>query len=240
MRTKKVSVLWLGLTLSLILLASLSATAQEKLLLHYPFNEGQGFDVMDVSGNENHGTVINIDESAWIKGKEFRFGGCLELDGLNDHVKSIVPFSQALDGDFTASIWFTAASGTRFRLFTFSRGGEKMINVRSTDDIIRLDDSGGVAEEPRGTIIIADRQWHHVALVRSGSELILFLDGNQHLTAPLDRVELLDNITIAARAQSDGSLDDYLPGKLDEVSIYAEALDIDQIRFIMEHPSLPG
>ncbi len=68
MRRKQKSVLWLSLTLSLILLASISVTAQEALLLHYPFNEGQGFDVLDVSGNENHGMMINMEDSAWVMG----------------------------------------------------------------------------------------------------------------------------------------------------------------------------
>jgi hypothetical protein len=53
MRREQKSVLCLSLTLSLILLWSISVTAQEALLLRYPFNEGVGDRVQDVSGNEH-------------------------------------------------------------------------------------------------------------------------------------------------------------------------------------------
>ena len=234
MRRKQKSVLWLSLTLSLILLASMSVTAQEALLLRYPFNEGVGDRVRDVSGNENNAIMHNMDDSSWVDSKEPRFGKALDLDGIDDYLTTDGFFSEPLDGDFTLSMWFTGTPGRRARLFQFRSGDAQMVNVRIIDDILSIDDHGGVQAEDSGNVIVTDQQWHHFAIVRSGKALIAYLDGEQHMETSLQDVVAMDNVSIGVRDR-DGTQDDYLPGKVDEFSIYAEALDIDKIRFLMEH-----
>ncbi|GAG46474.1 unnamed protein product, partial [marine sediment metagenome] len=109
-----------------------------------------------------------------------------------------------------------------------------MLNVRIIDDILSIDDHGGVQAEDSGNVTVTDQQWHHFAIVRSGLSLIAYLDGEQHMETSLQEVLAMDNVSIGVRDR-DGTQDDYLPGKVDEFSIYAEALDIDKIRFLMEH-----
>jgi hypothetical protein len=133
-------------------------------------------------------------------------------------------------------MWFTAAPGRRARLFTLSSANEKMINIRIVNDIIRIDDSGGVSSEVSGDINITDQQWHHIAAVRNGQSLTVYLDGEQHLEASLSSILTMDNVSIAVRSQSDGSRDDFLLGNLDEFRIYTEAFDADRIETLM----LPG
>jgi hypothetical protein len=238
MRRKQKYVLWLSLTLSLILLASICVTAQEALLLRYPFDEGVGDRVRDVSGNENHAMMNNMDDSAWIAGKEPRFGKALDLDGIDDYLTTDGFFSEPLDGDFTLSMWFTGTPGRRARLFQLRNGDAQMINVRIIDDILSIDDHGGVQAEDSGNVTVTDQQWHHFAIVRGGKALIAYLDGEQHMETSLQDVVVMDNVSIGVRDR-DGTQDDYLPGKVDEFSIYAEALDIDEIRFLMEHLVFP-
>lgn len=210
MRRTQKSVLWLSLSLSLILLASISATAQEALLLHYSFNEGVGDRVRDVSGNENNAIMHNMDDTSWVDGKEGRFGACLVLDGIDDYLTTDSFFSEPLDGDFTLSMWFTGTPGRRARLFQLRTGDEQMLNVRIIDDILSIDDHGGVQTEDSGNVIVADQQWHHFAIVRSGLSLIAYLDGEQHLETSLEEVLAMDNVSIGVRDR-DGEQDDYLP-----------------------------
>ena len=40
------------------------------LVAYYPMNEGSGTVVGDASGNENNGTMLNMDETAWVDGFE--------------------------------------------------------------------------------------------------------------------------------------------------------------------------
>jgi hypothetical protein len=204
--------------------------------VYYAFNEGAGDTVRDISGNGNNAKMHNMNDSAWVASKEERFGTCLALDGSDDYVKSEGTFSQPLDGDFTLSMWFTAASGRRARLFTLSSANEKMINIRIVNNIIRIDDSGGVSSEVSGDVNVTDQQWHHIAVVRNGQSLIVYLDGEQHLEASLGSVITMDNVSICVRSQSDGSKDDFLLGNLDEFRIYTEAFDADKIETLM----LPG
>ena len=235
MRRKQKSVLWLSLTLSLIPLASISVTAQEALLLRYPFNEGVGDRVRDVSGNENNAIMHNMDDTSWVDGKEPRFVTCLALDGIDDYLTTDGFFSEPLDGDFTLSMWFTGTPGRRARLFQLRSGDLQMINVRILDnDTLEIDDHGGVQTGVSGNVTVTDQQWHHFAIVRSGMSLIAYLDGEQHMETSLQDVVAMDNVSIGVRDRT-GTQDDYLPGKVDEFSIYAEALDIDKIRFLMEH-----
>ncbi len=231
MRRKQKSVLWLSLSLSLILLASISATAQEALLLHYSFNEGVGDRVRDVSGNENNAIMHNMDDTSWVDGKEGRFGACLVLDGIDDYLTTDGFFSEPLDGDFTLSMWFTGTPGRRARLFQLRTGDEQMLNVRIIDDILSIDDHGGVQTEDSGDVIVADQQWHHFAIVRSGLSLIAYLDGEQHLETSLEEVLAMDNVSIGVRDR-DGEQDDYLPGKVDEFKLYTIAFDAEDIETI--------
>jgi hypothetical protein len=223
----------MSFTLFSILCIMLSASARANLLVYYAFNEGAGDTVRDISGNGNNAIMYNMNDSAWAASKEDRFGTCLALDGSDDYVKSEGTFRQPLDGDFTLSMWFTAAPGRRARLFTLSSANEKMINIRIVNDIIRIDDSGGVSSEVSGDINITDQQWHHIAAVRNGQSLTVYLDGEQHLEASLGSVLTMDNVSIGVRSQSDGSRDDFLLGNLDEFRIYTEAFDVDRIETLM-------
>ena len=232
MRRKQKSVLWLSLSLSLILLASISATAQEALLLHYSFNEGVGDRVRDVSGNENNAIMHNMDDTSWVDGKEGRFGACLVLDGIDDYLTTDGFFSEPLDGDFTLSMWFTGTPGRRARLFQLRSGDAQMVNVRIIDDILSIDDHGGVQAEVSGDVIVTDQQWHHFAIVRSGLSLIAYLDGEQHMETSLEEVLAMDNVSIGVRDR-DGEQDDYLPGKVDEFKLYTIAFDAEDIETIM-------
>ena len=222
----------MSLSLSLILLASISATAQEALVLHYSFNEGVGDRVRDVSGNENNAIMHNMDDTSWVDGKEGSFGACLVLDGIDDYLTTDGFFSELLDGDFTLSMWFTGTPGRRARLFQFRAGDEQMLNVRIIDDILSIDDHGGVQAEDSGDVIVADQQWHHFAIVRSGLSLIAYLDGEQHLETSLEEVLAMDNVSIGVRDR-DGEQDDYLPGKVDEFKLYTIAFDAEDIETIM-------
>lgn len=233
MNKKQTSKLWMALAFSSVVYMAFSMTAHASLLVHYAFNEGAGDTVRDISDNGNNAKMHNMNDSAWVASKEERFGTCLALDGSNDYVKSEGTFSQPLDGDFTLSMWFTAASGRRARLFTLSRANERMINIRVVNDILRIDDTGGVGSEVSGEVKITGQQWHHMAAVRNGQLLTVYLDGAQHLDAPLASVQTMDNVSIGVRSQTDGSKDDFLLGKLDEFRIYTEAFDADRIETLM-------
>ncbi|MHC4330839.1 MAG: LamG domain-containing protein [Planctomycetota bacterium] len=233
MRRKQLSGFRISVILFTVVCPSLSASARANLLVYYAFNEGAGDTVRDMSGNGNDAKMHNMNDSAWVVSKEERFGTCLALDGSDDYVKSEGTFSQPLDGDFTLSMWFTATPGRRARLFTLSSANEKMINIRIVNDIIRIDDSGGVSSEVSGDVNVTDRQWHHIAAVRDGQSLTVYLDGEQHLEASLGSVLTMDNVSIAVRSQSDGSRDDFLLGNLDEFRIYTEAFDADRIETLM-------
>ena len=56
------------------------------------FDEGQGDNIKDASGNGNHATIADGDPK-WVKGK---FGMAMEFDGEVDYLVRIVPVSPAV------------------------------------------------------------------------------------------------------------------------------------------------
>ena len=207
-------------------------TARANLLVYYAFDEGSGVDVRDISGNGNNAIMHNMDDTSWVDGKEQMFGTCLALDGIDDYLTTDGFFSEPLDGDFTLSMWFTGTPGRRARLFQLRAGDTQMVNVRIIDDILSIDDHGGVQVEDSGDVIVTDQQWYHFAIVRSGLSLIAYLDGEQHMDTSLQEVLAMDNVSIGVRDR-DGEQDDYLPGKVDDFRIYTVALSADEIGTIM-------
>ena len=95
---------------SLLILPSLTEaqkyTKDERLILYFPFDEGEGDTAFDLSMYENHG---ELDFPEWVDGKH---GGGLEFNGQSDVV--IVPtkdsdelnFIAPFDNSGTVEAWF--------------------------------------------------------------------------------------------------------------------------------------
>ncbi len=234
MGTKQASTAWKGLVPFMMVLCVQALVAHETLLLHYPFDEGVGVDVLDVSGNENHAMTNNMDDGDWVAGKEAKFGTALDFDGSNDFVKSTTFFSQPLDGDFSASVWFKVGPGQNARVIGFNEGQTVQINLRIQNRIgIK---GGGVVGDGTtwGPVAIDDNQWHHFVVVRDGmrERMILYLDGEFQADVALSAVVTLDNVTLGALSNSNTDQSRHLKGALDEFSIYTVALTLEEIRYL--------
>lgn len=64
------------------------------------FNEGSGLTVFDLSGNRNDGTLINMDQSNWVVGRD---GWALDFDGTDD-VIDVSSFASSINGATSVTI----------------------------------------------------------------------------------------------------------------------------------------
>jgi len=72
------------------------------LVGYWAFDEESGTVAADGSGNENHGTLTNMEDADWVDGV---VGNCLEFNGVDEYV-SCPSGSCSLDGaDFSISAW---------------------------------------------------------------------------------------------------------------------------------------
>ena len=76
--------------------------AQDGLLLHYTFDEGEGDIATDASGNGNDG---KIHQATYVPSPR---GHALHFDGVDDHVVAPGRESLSVSGDMTIEVWLRA------------------------------------------------------------------------------------------------------------------------------------
>jgi sialidase-1 len=181
----------------------------------------------DVSGNGLHAFLHG--GAATITG---RFGGAVNLDGGNDHVR--LPFAERLavsSGDFTWTGWFRygASSATQAFIWAYHQGevysqlwlrgepgnGRLRAWAQSGEQKLTVTTSGAYA----------DQRWHHIALRRAGDTLAIFVDGRlagSGTSAGLGSVSPKRPFQIHLGQRLDGQ--QRLRGALDDIRLYGRAL----------------
>jgi len=200
----------------------------------------------DVSGNANNGTMKG--NPKWSEGK---FGQALDCDGVDDYVDfgdndnldvgtdnfSIVAWVRV--AEYIPAGWRDTVVG---KMVTAAPRHGYAIGVRGALD------TGGNAEKPIlmmglgsdsgvncwGTDPINDDAWHHVAMVVDRSEAIMFYRDGQpesetDIAATSDENE--DNTGIFGIGNGGGG--NFLQGLIDEVAIFKDLLEPDDVNRIM-------
>ena len=194
------------------------------------------------SAGANHGTPNG--NPTYVAGK---FGQAICLDG-NDCVG--FGNSSSLDfgtGDWTVSAWIKTtqsgiedvnkgtvfangadqAGGIRYTL-TVNEMQSGMITLTTDDDLSKIQATSGTA--------VNDGAWHHVLGMRCGNQLRVYVDGILSGTETLPTEYSLSgasqqNAFVGAITDNrDSSLFKYFVGQIDEVSVFACALDADGVR----------
>ncbi|GAA4031654.1 hypothetical protein GCM10022409_14860 [Hymenobacter glaciei] len=142
-------------------------------------------------------------------------GNALAFDGVDDEVRTTATAPAFGTGSFTIETWVrTATASTGTFVAVGSVGGNDywlgMTNQRAAVSI-----SGGTAVT--GTTLINDGRWHHLAGVRNGTQLTIYVDGVAQNT--------LTNANSASPAAplgmgSFGNGSFFWPGSLDEVRLW--------------------
>jgi hypothetical protein len=155
------------------------------------------------------------------------FGGSLYFDGSGDSLK--VPGSSDLDfgsGDFTIDTWvkLTTPTGTwpgladRWDYLNNRRIFEFVVYGPTGHLRCYVSPDGSTALYAEGTTNLFDNLWHHVAAVRSGSTLRVFVDGKQEGSVNIGTISLYVNNNVNLYIGRDYDVS-YLKGYLDELRI---------------------
>jgi hypothetical protein len=168
-------------------------------------------------------------------------GQAIDLDG-NDYVDLGNPPSLDFStGDWTISAWIkTTQFGTddTDKGTIYANGGDETDGIRYTlavneitSGLITLTTDDNVTKaQATGQTIVSDDLWHHVAGIRKGTQLLVFVDGALDGTGTVPTGYDLSGTTQhnayigVITDNRDGTLEKYFVGSLDDVQIYDYAL----------------
>jgi len=198
------------------------------LLGWWKFDEGSGSTAADSSGNGNDGVLYG--GAGW---EAARCGYAAALDGANDWVDLGGLDLGTKAYAFTA--WFKTTAQSQQTILAATESGASNHHV-----LVELDSDGHVQFTHRsppatsgGTTIAStstyrDGAWHHLAAVKSQSQLLLYVDGllvaqASDTTSTHSSVDLVLGRAGASLSQN------YYQGSLDDVRVYGTALSAAEI-----------
>jgi hypothetical protein len=157
-------------------------------------------------------------------------GSSLNFDGTNDYVQ--VPNSSSLlmgSNDFTLEAWIKSSSTSEQRIvskFIYNGPGYQLSFNDGFGNVQARTSSSSVTAV--ATTNIADGNWHHVAGVKNGSTLTIYVNGTA------------ENSIGGSTGSTDGSnplyigaftgISNYFNGSIDEVRVWNDARTADEIR----------
>ncbi|MBN2021571.1 MAG: LamG domain-containing protein [Pirellulales bacterium] len=240
--------------------------AETMLVGYWTLDDGQvdpnATTAADATSPASDGTLLNFTStSGWATG---RFGGALDLDGVNDRVDMGATSELDLTGDLSLAFWMkpSGAGGQKYGPLVGKNQSGGQSNDAYFTDIVYTASVTGETGVPAGTIEFAitngdanfvlrsatalainDGDWRHVAVVyQAGARMAIYIDG-----------ELDAEVTTGVPAACDSSATQFTLGNLiaassttaycyngmlDDVRAYSGALTKAQIDGIIPEPTL--
>jgi len=197
--------------------------------------KGNGYDLTGV------GLVASTDLVNGIAG-----GRAIEFNGSDEYLRRVVANWQSGDSSGSITAWVKRATlGSSSNIFSSSdTGGPNyffMWRFNSSNRIAIIQKNNDTTDQIEGSTAILADEWHHVAVVSTGSAYLLYVNGvlesltvvtgantGDWLADTLNR----DNIALGVLGQSTPI--QYFGGVLDEVQYYDAPLTNLQVRDLFE------
>lgn len=143
------------------------------------FNEMSGTQIYDISGHDNHGTLMNmspnIQGSGW---GDSRFGGGLEFDGTDDHINCGNKPSVTITDELMIVAWIKVdVFDTNWQAIVTKGDSSYRLHRYSNSDNVAFGTTGLSNVDLIGTINVNDGQLHCIAAIYTGSKKYIYVDG---------------------------------------------------------------
>ena len=199
------------------------------LVGYWSMDDGTGTHVSDLSGNNNNGTMTNMDANTdWVDG---RLGKALDFDGSNDYVTSATFGDSQAWGALSTSFWFkTSVSTSMHVMVTRGTSGDSWAAYMDSSGRV-----GFIFDVVSDVALLSsngydDGQWHYFSSVWDGTDLTVSIDkeslGPVTFSSPLPGQSASYNLSLGSHASNSTF---FFNGQLDEVRIYNRALSQDEI-----------
>lgn len=195
------------------------------------FDEGEGNQVMDSSGNGRTGVAVDGDLE-WVDGK---FGKALKFnhDGTRVHIEHDEAFNVET---FTLECWvkLQSANGDWQTVLAKRIEGADctfVIEINKADDTPRValaSDGVWKAGLSNATTVVTDDAWYHLAATYDGSELNFYVNGELEAVQQADLKPEINEAPFSIGADSSAAKP--VIGLIDEVHVLSVALSQNEIR----------
>jgi hypothetical protein len=216
------------------------------MALYLRFDEGEGMELEDLSGNENHGTING--DVQWVDGKS---GKGLEFGG------DTTQFVEVLDSEtlrfgkepFTYMAWIKTheLNTPQSQLIISKRvptAGDGMetasLFIRKENDYLAVefrDSVQGMFAFEATDAVLTENNWHHVAWVKNDTELRFFVDGELMQTVEHNRdgtVNGTQSLYIGVHRYGNTWNSPFI-GIIDEAAVFRRELSVNDIRVRMDN-----
>lgn len=170
-----------------------------------------------------YGSALDANQVTALHKQSRGSGNALNFDGVDDHIVTneyLVPTT----GDFTVELWVYNRNINGFREFISQGWGPNAfyIGTANSTGYIRLGDTWAT------TVELPQNKWVHLAVVKSGSNGVLYMDGIQVATSTAYSVGAGGTQTQIGKQY--GPLLENVDAILDDIRIWNTALTVDQVR----------
>jgi hypothetical protein len=186
------------------------------------FEEATGVTAIDSSGHANTGVISG---GTRVTG---RFGGGLQLDGVDDWVTVLDAASLDLTSGMTLEAWVrpSALSGWRTLMMKETADGlayALYANDTNASPVAYVRRIGATASDPSaGTSALSLNGWTHLATTYDGTTLRLFVNGIEVRAAAAPGTVVTSNSVL--HIGGNGIWGEFFAGVVDEVRVYNRAL----------------
>lgn len=191
--------------------------------------DGTAEEVIDSSGNENHGQGIGATSPPTTGAGKFGNAGI--FDGSEDQVKVIgCNYLKSGENQFTLSAWiYPEGYGNDFGPIIGTEYGNNLasgLTIASTDQLYFKDYPGSNSTQI-GTLSL--NEWQHVTLTYNNGTVTGYINGVKEKTFSFTK-EDVDAATVIGRATNPWNTYRAFDGKIDEARVYNRALSPAEVR----------
>lgn len=212
----------------------ITGTAETAPVGYWPLDEKLGTSAADNSGTGNTGTLTT--SPFWIAGK---IGAAVDMSPTSSFISVTDNSSLNMTGDMTLELWAKPVTIDGTSRYVAMKGATTSNSTRQYD--IRLNTSNqwqvGVYVSTTAftaidtTTVPSSTRWDHIALVRSGTNLYIYVNGSLKATTTSVSGSLNSTANVFAIGRAGASGGSYFGGQVDDVKIYNVARSQAQIAY---------